>query len=497
MQCPCCKKEKPAHPEVCALCGYDPAIPYEPPTSKASKTARLSFALAILSFFTFLITAIPAIIFACIALRQISRSPDRLKGRRLAIAGIVITLAALPLVPIVLYSLWRLDAPPIPNDYTIADLRSAPADCAESFELLMSICDEDDEIATVVLSEREGLLIDELREIFRDEDESKIAETLRHHEEGLVLAWNRTKEVRGVVVKLAEFDEIADLSKPSVGSELAPTNLIDLTRLIRAYSYLQADRDILQVPLKELGELNTVVGKLATNARSHLAKLTCFVCMLEAIRTMNTLANNPDVPQASIEFAGDYFAPLKSEVLSLRNSALSEYLLIKRVIVEVGPDELGPGGLPMLKRNSTLRLYRNYCDRILATLEDAETEPPTELNVWPTAYGGLASLSYRHGRALPFMYRCYNPGGVDVCNWRAIHMNREKSKSIKMGIQDDLLQIVLNKRLGKPVSLKARAYGDEYIVDVEGKKIFSPGPDGKTGTKDDISLPINPEVLGW
>ena len=64
-------------------------------------------------------------------------------------------------------------------------------------------------------------------------------------------------------------------------------------------------------------------------------------------------------------------------------------------------------------------------------------------------------------------------------------------------IQDDLLQIVLKKRLGKEVSLKARAYGDEYIVDIEDKKILSPGPDGEVGTNDDIALPINPEVLGW
>jgi len=64
-------------------------------------------------------------------------------------------------------------------------------------------------------------------------------------------------------------------------------------------------------------------------------------------------------------------------------------------------------------------------------------------------------------------------------------------------IQDDLLQIVLNKRLGKDVSLKACAYSDEYIVDVENGKILSPGPDGKANTSDDIMLRINPEVLGW
>jgi hypothetical protein len=63
-------------------------------------------------------------------------------------------------------------------------------------------------------------------------------------------------------------------------------------------------------------------------------------------------------------------------------------------------------------------------------------------------------------------------------------------------IQDDLLQIILSKRLGKDLSLKARAYSDKYIIDVENNKIFSPGPNGKPHTKDDIKLWINPEVLG-
>ena len=73
----------------------------------------------------------------------------------------------------------------------------------------------------------------------------------------------------------------------------------------------------------------------------------------------------------------------------------------------------------------------------------------------------------------------------------------DSKRNSDLPVRADLLQIVLNKRLGKDVSLKARAYSDEYIVDVENKKIFSPGPDGKAGTKDDIKLRINPEFLGW
>ena len=67
----------------------------------------------------------------------------------------------------------------------------------------------------------------------------------------------------------------------------------------------------------------------------------------------------------------------------------------------------------------------------------------------------------------------------------------------KVQIHDDLLQIVLNKRMGKEVDLKARAYSEEYIIDIEKKRILSPGVDGEIGTKDDIKLMINPEVLNF
>ena len=93
-----------------------------------------------------------------------------------------------------------------------------------------------------------------------------------------------------------------------------------------------------------------------------------------------------------------------------------------------------------------------------------------------------------------FVYRCYNPLGSQTISRLGFFY---RGKENIMCVQDDLLQIVLNKRLGRDVSLKARAYSDEYVVDVENRKIYSPGPDGKADTRDDIELAINPEVLGW
>lgn len=77
------------------------------------------------------------------------------------------------------------------------------------------------------------------------------------------------------------------------------------------------------------------------------------------------------------------------------------------------------------------------------------------------------------------------------------YYDKYPKKYFILQVHDDLFQIVLNKRLGEEVSLRARAYSEEYIVNIENKKIFSPGPDGKADTEDDIKLRINPEVLGW
>ena len=62
-------------------------------------------------------------------------------------------------------------------------------------------------------------------------------------------------------------------------------------------------------------------------------------------------------------------------------------------------------------------------------------------------------------------------------------------------IKEDLFQILLAKRLGSKANLKARAYSDEYVIDLDKKIIYSPGVDGKAFTHDDITLPINPEVI--
>ena len=295
------------------------------------------------------------------------------------------------------------------------------------------------------------------------------------------------EEARRIIGKLAEFFEIADLGEPD--GSFAPSDLVRLADLNIAKGQ---DR----IPVKELIELDSVARKLAVNARFLLTKLICFTCISKNIATGNTIANNPETSEESIRLITKHFVPLTNEPMSLRNPIVQEYLRFKKFI----SNELDNAGFVKsltLKRNSILRLYRNYCDNLLALEGNHESKRTVPLAVWPSAYRGLGSVAFRTGEELPFIYRCYNPTGSARIMLAGLRLDQHFTNRTKIRVQDDLLQIVLNKRLGKPVDLKARAYGDEYIVDIEGKKIFSPGPDGRAGTKDDISLPINPAFLGW
>jgi len=105
MYCPKCGKENPDNAQVCSSCGS--VLPSIPATAaataaKTSGMAIASFVLAVLSPFTCLTTAIPAIILGIVSLVKIEKSAGRLKGKGLAIAGIAIGPCALPIVALLM-----------------------------------------------------------------------------------------------------------------------------------------------------------------------------------------------------------------------------------------------------------------------------------------------------------------------------------------------------------------------------------------------------------
>lgn len=504
LQCPKCGTENPNNAQICDSCGCDltPSPTEEPtPKSKISKMAigsaglaglaaalsifvnpTLAFSVALLGVFT----AITSIV-------KIRKSKGKLIGKSLAVAAVIFST-----VHVVLLSYWRIDAAPVPNDYTITDISSAAPEYNESYELLNSLAGEDDDslsAPTIGLSEQDVKNLKETYKVFKETDYSKISGGLIANAEIIQLLWQNAKKGRDIINQLAAFPEIADLTEPDIEYELPfLKNLRHLVHLHRAYICLQSCQGNEQIAMQELMKLNSISKKLSLNARSLVTKLICFACFALDIESANFIINNPQTSRESLEFLAENFMPPATDYISLRNSIIFEYLICKNELSKISKEHrLKYASFSPLKLNSTLRLYKNFCDRWIAVEENqAEIE---QLTVWPALYPELPVTIDSDGD-FPWYYKAYNPIGSLLVGILMPALDRVFEIKTKLQIHSDLLQIVLNKRLGKEISLKARAYSDEYIIDVDNKNIFSPGLDGEPNTEDDIKLTINPEALG-
>jgi hypothetical protein len=103
MYCPKCGTQNPDDSQSCNACGavLTPAPP-EPILPKTSGLAIASLVLGIMSIFTCLLTAIPAIVLGIVGLVKINNSAGRLKGTGMAIAGIATPVVALPVVALLM-----------------------------------------------------------------------------------------------------------------------------------------------------------------------------------------------------------------------------------------------------------------------------------------------------------------------------------------------------------------------------------------------------------
>ncbi len=491
MLCPKCGGENPGNAHVCEACSTALI------KAMTSKLAIVSLVLGILSLFFFILTGIPAIVVGIISLLKIRRSNGALKkGKYIALAGMNVSIVFM----CIFYILWSRDAPPIPNDYTIADLRSAPAEYAESYELLKMLIDEDHNVPgapAIGLSDGDIDMIADIRDVVENGTEAEVAQVLKHDANDIKAAWASSQKARNIIRRLNQFPEIADLAEPGYNFRIMRyTNLVELVRLFQVYAYLQTDPDHIHAFTIELIELDSVSRKLSLNARLFIERFICHLCLETTIKASNAIVNHPKTSKNTIELLATHFTLLNEEQLSLRNSVLFEYLLIKNAVLNNSGVSL-TGKIPLLKRHSTLRLYKNRCDDCLNAMEQTGNTTTERLSVWPVHYPFKETDPFRNGKLLLLIYRGYNPLGSTGIQGMRFFSNINQKKGFRLLVRNDLLQVVLNKRLGKNVSTKARAYGDEYIIDVKNKKIFSPGPDGKVGTKDDIELRINPKVLGW
>ena len=100
MYCQKCDAENPDDAHRCLSCGYEFAHVSAAVAARASRAAVAALVLGILVFFTCGITVLPAIICGIVALVKISGSNGLLKGKGMAITGLVLPGVFVVLLPI-------------------------------------------------------------------------------------------------------------------------------------------------------------------------------------------------------------------------------------------------------------------------------------------------------------------------------------------------------------------------------------------------------------
>jgi len=510
MQCPKCGTENPDDAQVCESCSFALTSPDNQQPKQISKrriftvcTIVLIGLSGILTLFLKPVSAFFAALFAfCSAITatpEILRRNNKKKKNRITS---VIAVVALLLGSFfsVIFTCLCIDAAPIPNDYTIKNIKSAAPEYSYTYNLLNTFADKDKylkDAPAIGLSAEDIAKNDEIHNIFKQDDLQNISQQLQENEKDILLLWEKAQKGRDIFTKLDSFPEIADLTKPDLLKidVYYLVNIRYLSYLYRSYICLQSCKGNHQNAINELNRLDSIIKKMNVNAHWIITKLVCIACLAIDIQTANFIINNPETPHESLLTLKQCIIPLSNEHTSLKNSLMFEYLIYKNETINASNKTVrrNPYFSP-LKLNSSLRLYRNIIDKWIA--DEENRTPPKEMRVWPAFYPNLPVKTDNQGK-YPWYYKVYNPSGILLVEIFRPALERIFVIKTKLQIHSDMLQIVLNKRLGEEVSLKALAYSDEYIVDIEKRLIFSPGPDGEIGTKEDIKLSINPELLGW
>jgi len=503
MKCPRCGCENPESSQVCSSCsssmvGLD--TDEGKPKHKISRTvlfAGVPWITAVVSMY--FLDPIYVFILAVLGLaggvKAILETRKHKASRWKKIIAIV--TICISYVLLTLGSYWNIDAAPIANEYAIGDLRSAPAEYNQSYDLLNSLGDSNSYTPgapSIGLTEADLESLKNVYSSLKKDDYAEICAALDANAAPILQLWQNSEKGRAIINELDRFPEIADLSEARIDAEVVfLKNLRAMTYVYHLDVCLQCQQGNGDAALAELLRLDSVCTKIDKNARSIISKLVCMAIFSLDIGGANFIANNPRSPDELVEAVAAHFNSFSECRLSLRNPIIFEHLAFCH---ELRGYPKAVNRSASLKLNSTLRLGRNFTDEWLDIEKGLFGVQKTRLSVWPSVYPELPVWINSEGQT-PWYYKAYNPIGSSLLEIFLPAMERILQIPTKVRVENDLLQIVLNRRLGRPVSLKARAYGDEYIVDVKGKKIFSPGPDGKADTKDDIKLPINPGVLGW
>ncbi|MCK4998115.1 MAG: DUF4190 domain-containing protein, partial [Anaerohalosphaera sp.] len=433
---------------------------------KFSKAAIVSFVLGVLCPFTVLLSFLPAVGLGWIGLSKIRHYG--LRGAWLAWLGIL-----LPIISLVGFlTLWAWDMEPIENDYTVADLRSVPADCEESYSYFLDLLEKDEEKIPendkVIMYMGERLLIpsgtrdiplglgldgddyNKLHEISRNEtiktNTAELLQIVMENRSGIEHLWLKAEKGRKLVEKLNSYPEIADLMEPfslaSNDNVLWYSNLNTLRKIYRYYLLLQAELGNFEIAVDNLIVMDSVGWKLKANNRLHITSFSCIKIIDQCEDIAAIIATNPTCDLDSRQKLKDYYSQKRE--LSFENEIIFGYLIEKATLEDIIEKAGSFRNTFLIKKNSTLRLLHNYANDGLQAMGYREFDNEDFYSISRFQKETLLTFDDNRG-SLERLYSIYNPAGLkliyeilySVSGGSRIRQKHNISRSLLVSILED------------------------------------------------------------
>jgi hypothetical protein len=305
---------------------------------------------------------------------------------------------------------WLFDAAPIPNDYTIASLRTVPADCKESYNILMSLAEPNTpqgDLPGLGLKAADIKLLKAFRKSCVDSNSVLIAKAVQADANGICAAWDSAKKTRDAIDALDKFAMIADQTIPSYeGSNRDEAEhlweaLSTISSLYFAHVYVESVQGDRAAAVSDLIRFDSVMRKLLYSSRETLTRGMCGVAMTYNMEVATFLAESPETSPTVLKALAEHFQPITPEEASSENVRIFEYLLFKAGMEKGIRDSGSSASVIILKPNSAARLMH----------KTLFPEQSRNMTIWPSVWLFKTDVRIGENGALPLIYRFYSPGG--------------------------------------------------------------------------------------
>lgn len=424
------------------------------------------------------------------------RQWDRNGGGR----GLLLAVLTIPLF------LLKKDAPPLEKPYTEADVRSADPAVLASYDTLMKLRQNGP------LGMPKSAAINRLWPIAHNANQrdpyKEVLENPRAHAADINQAWADLAEIRAVFEELDTFPGITEVGATTRITWNTPivsfVALREVSRLHAVYARLKIAEGNLQEAARQTLLLRRVIRKNLPYNSSLVSRMVLIAVAGRNLETAHALLESPACDAATRRMLKAEFAPLSANELSLGRVMIAENvrtnafvgtqrdLLFQDLLGSVtrGERELLPNQVTLFARrpaafflfrkNQTLRTLRAACDHV-----------PEVDRINPDA------LEKLDRDRLDIIHATRPPPVRNFLGWRlglacTPSLTTAYGTIIRTRTLNDLLYLEICRSLGEPPPVLTDPYaGKPYPTHAAGG-FFSPGPDGKPDTEDDIQFGTPP-----